>query len=143
MRLRPATPDDAAGIAAVEDAAAHHPWTRAAVEGSLGLSTTHALVLEEDGVAGHLLSSVVAGEAEVLILAVHPAHQRRGLARRLLARAAELWVAHGVTRGFLEVRADNAPAIALYRSTGWSQAGVRKRYYADGTDALALTWSPR
>ena len=42
----------------------------------------------------------------------------------------------------LEVRRDNLPAIALYQGFGWRETGVRHAYYADGTDALQLRWSP-
>ena len=71
-----------------------------------------------------------------MIIAVHPRAQRRGLARALLHHAAQQWPAHDVEEAFLEVRANNAPARALYQATGWSEVGLRKRYYSDGTDGV-------
>jgi len=41
---------------------------------------------------------------------------------------------------FLEVRASNIPAIALYRRLGFSDAGTRPGYYRNGDDALLLRW---
>ena len=47
-------------------------------------------------------------------------------------------LAEGVTDITLEVRVSNDPAIALYRSFGFEEAGVRRRYYQDGEDALIM-----
>ena len=40
---------------------------------------------------------------------------------------------------YLEVRPSNAPALSLYTRAGFRRSGVRRRYYADGEDALAMT----
>jgi ribosomal protein S18 acetylase RimI-like enzyme len=42
----------------------------------------------------------------------------------------------------LEVRADNAGALALYHAHGFLEAGRRPRYYADGADAVLMTRPP-
>ena len=47
-------------------------------------------------------------------------------------------LAEGITDVTLEVRVSNEPAIALYRSFGFEEAGIRKRYYGDGEDALIM-----
>ena len=47
--------------------------------------------------------------------------------------------ARGATRAFLEVRATNSAAIALYREAGFRETGRRTRYYADGDDALLMS----
>ena len=89
-------------------------------------------------VVGHLITSAVLGSCEVQTLVVHPAHRRRGVATALLAAAAALWDATGDDAAFLEVRASNTPARALYEGSGWAVVGLRPRYYADGEDALVL-----
>lgn len=80
------------------------------------------------------LIRVVADEAELLTIATHPDHQRRGLARRLMS----LWLrtarTKGADRAFLEVAADNAPARALYDACGFQTCGMRKGYYARSDD---------
>jgi len=48
----------------------------------------------------------------------------------------------GWENGVLEVRVGNAPARALYSGLGFTEAGMRKRYYSDGEDALIMTLSP-
>lgn len=77
-----------------------------------------------------------AGEAELLRIAVDPAARRQGLARSLLrASEADLRSA-GIHRLFLEVRASNLAAQALYEAEGWRRGGLRPRYYRDGEDAV-------
>lgn len=135
MTPRVASPRDAAAIAALEAVAAAAPWSEAQVRSSLELPTTRAWLIE--GV-GHLL----VGADEVLTVAVHPDHRREGHAARLLAEAEAWWRGQGVPEAFLEVRADNRGALALYRARGWRPAGRRPGYYRDGCDALILRWTP-
>lgn len=85
---------------------------------------------------GFLIGRAIAGEAELLTLATHPDARRQGigslLVRGFLARAAT-----EADTAFLEVAADNAPAIALYTARGFTQAGLRRRYYGR-VDALVM-----
>ncbi|MFC0410658.1 GNAT family N-acetyltransferase [Roseomonas elaeocarpi] len=88
--------------------------------------------------AGFVLARVAAGEAELLTVAVDPAHRRRGFGAALLAGAAAAAVLRGAEALFLEVSEHNAAARALYEAAGFREVGRRRRYYADGTDALVL-----
>lgn len=98
------------------------------------------LLVEAD--AGLLLGRAVAGEAELLTIAVAPEARRRGLGRKLVSRFVYQAQLRGAERAFLEVAADNPAAIALYESAGFAPAGRRKGYYLtpDGlrVDALVL-----
>jgi ribosomal-protein-alanine N-acetyltransferase len=76
-----------------------------------------------------------AGEAELLRIAVDPAHRGGGLGRTLLEGCQEALSEIGVTDLFLEVRTSNASAIGLYRACGWRPCGQRSNYYPDGEDA--------
>ena len=101
---------------------------------------TDVLLIGDD--QAFLLGRIVADEAEVLTLATHPALQRQGRAAQMLATfLAQARVAQA-TRTFLEVAADNHPAMQLYQKAGFQQVGRRQRYYraADGkfVDALVL-----
>ena len=80
------------------------------------------------------------GEAELLRIAVDPAHRGEGLGRTLLEACQADLVAAGMTRLFLEVRASNHGAIALYRACGWKPCGHRPAYYPDGEDAVLYAW---
>ena len=75
-------------------------------------------------------------------MGVLPAYRGRGIGRRLLeACIAKAWD-QGITRIELEVRADNEPAIALYRALGFEQEAVKRRAMrVDGVyhDALLMS----
>lgn len=76
-------------------------------------------------------------ELEILNIATHPEYRRQGLGARLLGLMLQVGEKMGIVRSVLEVRRSNEPAIALYRRFGFSQAGVRRRYYSDtNEDAL-------
>lgn len=139
--IRVATLADAEVVAGLERAAARDPWSVEAVRSSLAAATTRARLVGDPPV-GHVLYTVVADEGEVLTIGVTPASRRLGHARRLLDAVHQDWRAGGVATGWLEVRADNAGARALYAANGWSEVGVRRAYYADGTDAVVCRWSP-
>lgn len=141
MRATPrrAGPYDSAAIAVVEAAAAHDPWSAPRLSAQLARPTTLGWVTG-DPIVGHLLSTVAADEAEILTVAVHPTHRRRGHALALLRAAVAAWQGAGVRQGWLEVRIDNVGALALYRRAGWLDAGRRRRYYPDGTDAALMRW---
>lgn len=90
---------------------------------------------------GMILSRVIDREAEVLTLAVNPAARRQGIARGLLRAALLAARDQGAEAMFLEVAVDNHAAIGLYRGLGFAEVGRRRRYYADGTDALVMRLS--
>ncbi len=89
-----------------------------------------------------LIGRAVAGEAELLTLAVAPQARRRGNARKLLQRFLYQARLRSAERAYLEVAATNTPAIALYSTAGFAQIGLRPGYYrAPGqtpTDALIM-----
>jgi ribosomal-protein-alanine N-acetyltransferase len=91
---------------------------------------------------GFALARAVAGEAEVLTLAVAPEARRQGIGSRLLAGVLGEAARRGCRTVFLEVAADNGAACALYRRSGFAETGRRPGYYAtpDGRriDAMVL-----
>lgn len=75
-------------------------------------------------------------EYEIHTIGVDPDHQGAGIGRELLRRILDI-AAGGVV--FLEVRTDNAAAIGLYESVGFTKMGLRKRYYrVSGADAYTM-----
>jgi ribosomal-protein-alanine N-acetyltransferase len=78
--------------------------------------------------AGFALARIVAGEAELLLLAVGRAAQRRGVGASLLKRFVAVARHRGASRLHLEVR-DGNPALSLYRSAGFEEVGRRRNYY--------------
>jgi len=131
MKLRPATRADAEALAAVHAAAFDAPWSAddivrfAEDRGGFALA---AEMDDGDGIAGFILCRAIAGEAEILTLAVAPAHRRRGLASALVETAAAV-AAESAEAMFLEVAEDNPGALALYQRLGFAIAGRRAGYY--------------
>ena len=132
------TPADLAGLHA-RCFTVPRPWTEAEFAGFLSDPLVYLLV---EGDAGFLLGRAVAGEAELLTLAVAPEARRRGMGQRLVSRFLYQARLRGAESAFLEVAADNAPAQALYARAGFAQTGRRRGYYQgiDGrkVDALVL-----
>ncbi len=137
MSLLPATVADQAALAALHAAAFPPAEAWGADAMALMLEMPGAFGLWRPG-AGLILARAAAGEAEVLTLAVPPSGRRRGLGTALLAGAMQGAVLRGATAMFLEVAAGNAAALALYRASGFAEVGRRRRYYADGADALVM-----
>ncbi|MBI1386798.1 MAG: ribosomal-protein-alanine N-acetyltransferase [Rhizobiales bacterium] len=92
-----------------------------------------------DELGGLVIARLAADESEILTLAVHPEHRRRGIARKLLTGLARDLTARGIARLFLEVATSNVAAVALYRGLGFVEVGLRRGYYAaSGDDALVM-----
>jgi len=142
MKLIPATPADADALAALHAAAFEAPWSAAAIAQVLSGPGAFGLLASDGAPLGMILARAIAGEAEILTIAVAPAARRRGLGRILVDAARALAVQAGAETLFLEVAVDNAAAIALYTAAGFVSAGRRPGYYDRGDagriDALIL-----
>lgn len=89
-----------------------------------------------DEPAGFALYRAVGDEAELLTIAVAPAHRRQGIARQLMAWVVSAAAKTGAETLFLEVGADNAEALALYQTCGMLEVGRRPGYYRRGARGL-------
>ena len=83
-----------------------------------------------------------AGEAELLRIAVDPAHRGQNFGRLLLEACQRALEAEGLTQLYLEVRVSNVAAIRLYGACGWRRCGLRPGYYPDGEDAALFRRQP-
>lgn len=140
--MRPAWDHEAGDLARVHAQAFDHPWSASEIAELMGSPGAFALVAEDAGPAAFILCRAVAGEAEILTLAVEPAARRRGLARALVEAAAGVARIAGAEAMFLEVADDNVAAIGLYEAAGFDRAGLRRGYYDRGpqgyVDALVM-----
>ncbi len=84
---------------------------------------------EPGEVIGYVISTHVAGEAELLRIGVDLSARRKGIGRLLMMAFVGLCEELGTPEVFLEVRASNLPAITLYDRFGFSVVGTRKNYY--------------
>ena len=111
-------------------------WTRSQCAGIMPMHGVTLTIAESGRVpVGFSLVRAVADEAELLLLAVDPSEQRRGIGQALLDEFVASSLSGGAHRLHLEVR-DGNPAIELYRASGFSPAGRRRNYY-HGPDGQA------
>ena len=114
-------------------------WTEWGLKELLGWRGVLALVSEADGkVVGFIIGRQVAGEAEILNLAVMVAKRRKGEGRALLMAAMDELRARQVSRVFLEVRESNGSGMAFYEKHGFSKTGRRASYYRDPDEAAIV-----
>ena len=143
--IRPMTPADLDRVMEIAESLKEAPqWPRSAYLAALDPEAAPrriALVVEEPAagmVAGFAVASLLPPEAELEMIAVAPAAQRRGLARQLFfSLATELRTAE-VIGVMLEVRATNQPALEFYRRLGFVETGHRPRYYHDPVEDAIL-----
>jgi ribosomal-protein-alanine N-acetyltransferase len=123
-------------------------WTAETFWSELAAPGRWYAVLEEGGrvlgYAGLLAGGAESGaESDVQTIAVAPAARGKGLGRLLLDALVEQAARRGATSLLLEVRSDNAAAIALYRARGFERIAVRRGYYQPGdVDAHVMRLRP-
>jgi ribosomal-protein-alanine N-acetyltransferase len=145
VRMRPGVVGDLDEVMRIMTAAFRpcfgEAWTRSQCAGILPMHGVTLTIAEAGRIpVGFSLVRAVADEAELLLLAVDPAEQRRGIGQALLDEFIAGALAGGAHRLHLEVR-DGNPAVALYRASGFSAAGRRRNYYrgSDGEAYDAVT----
>ena len=145
VRLRPGRVADLDEVMRVMTAAFPpsfgEAWSRSQCAGILPMQGVTLTLAEQAGrPIGFSLVRAVADEAELLLLAVDPAEQRRGIGQALLDDFIATALAGGGHRLHLEVR-DGNPAVELYRTSGFAIAGRRRNYYhgQDGKTYDAIT----
>lgn len=125
----------------IEKRAHAFPWSEKTFASNQGERYLNLKLTVGDELAAFAITQVVLDEATLFNIAVDPAYQRRGLGRELLERVIDDVEKRGVATLWLEVRASNAPAIALYESLGFNEATIRRNYYptVDGhEDAIVM-----
>lgn len=116
-------------------------WSEGMMRGELADQprTRHYVVATVEGEIVAYAGLAAAGDqADVQTIAVRPELRRAGIGGALMTELLAEAVRRGAECVFLEVRADNPPAQAMYESFGFDRIGVRRRYYDDGTDAYTM-----
>lgn len=124
---------DVDAVQAVEARAYSFPWSRGNFVDSLTAGYVADVLHVLDGqnviLAGYFVAMLGPDELHLLNITVAPEWQGRGLGWSLLQVVQALGVARGLGCVFLEVRASNHHACALYRRFGFAKVGVRRDYY--------------
>lgn len=139
------TPDDLAQAYAIECRSHAFPWSEKTFASNQGERFIN-LRLDVDGkMAAFAITQVVLDEASLFNISVDPAFQRRGLGRQLLQHLIDELIKRDVLTLWLEVRASNQPAIALYEQLGFNQVSRRPNYYPTASgreDAILMALTP-
>jgi ribosomal-protein-alanine N-acetyltransferase len=139
--MRAMTQADVDAVLAIEQKVQCFPWTRGNF--SDALTSNYMCCVHEEGeeIRGYAVMMPVVDEAELLNIGVAAAQQRKGLGRAMLSEMLDAARAKQLRRVFLEVRPSNVAAIALYRSAGFTEIGVRRGYYQNASgseDAVTM-----
>jgi ribosomal-protein-alanine N-acetyltransferase len=134
IRIDGLTKDDLDQVIVIEQASFTMPWSRNLFLSEFRNQKVSLMLVarspEDDGrVIGYIVCWVVADELHILDLAIEFSGRRLGTARKLVLAAIRKGRERGALRVFLEVRASNTAALALYDGLGFSRTVVRTGYY--------------
>lgn len=127
-------------VLALEESAFSHPWTRKLYADALTSYECWMMYLDNQHV-GHGVINQVLDEAHLLNIAIAVKQQGQGLGLQLLGYLMQRASERGCVECFLELRASNRAAYALYERFGFNEIGRRRDYYPalDGhEDALVM-----
>lgn len=144
VMIRPMTEEDLSQVSSLEKACFPDPWSENILKDTLKGPWDELWVLccgQE--ILGYANFRFLAGEGELMRIAVHPACRGRGYARKLMDRLVLSSVEQNAAALTLEVRAGNIPAICLYKSYGFKEEAVRKNYYEHPTEDALIFWRRR
>ena len=114
-------------------------WHAGDFEAAIASKCDFPLVIRTTGLAGYAVLRIIAPEAEIENICVAPACRRSGVGEALMEEMLRLAAERNAERIFLEVRAHNEPAKALYRKRGFVESYRRRNYYQGPTeDAIIM-----
>lgn len=139
-RIREFRSDDVAQVVVIlHEAPEAAQWPESELRSMSYLTGLRAFVSESGaGITGVVIGRQVAGEAEILNLAVRVSARRRGEGKALVGKILEEFAEQGVSRVFLEVRESNAIAVGFYEKLGFRQVGVRRDYYQTPSESAKV-----
>lgn len=142
MKLRTMTEADLPAVMAIERATFPlDAWSEGMMRGELAdmpRTRHYVVVLVDDEIVAYAGLAAAADQADVQTIAVLEKYQGTGLGSAMLTELLAEARRRGAREIFLEVRADNPRAQAVYRHFGFEDIGTRRRYYDDGTDAIMM-----
>ena len=139
MQIDRMTVEDASYLAELDIKCFAVPWSEKSFREECENPHATYFVAKIDGkIVGYGGVWIVADEAQITNVAIHPDYQGQGISRRLLENLIEVIKARGAERLTLEVRPSNTAALNLYTSLGFKDCGRRPHYYEDGEDAIIM-----
>jgi ribosomal-protein-alanine N-acetyltransferase len=137
---------DIPAVVAIDQASFSLPWPETSYRYEVqSNASSRCFVAESDAteITAMIVSWLIVDELHIATFATSPMHRRKGIGSQILTAALQDAAAAGAKRAFLEVRAGNQEAQAMYRKFGFTITGTRAAYYRDnGEDAILMTMEP-
>jgi len=140
LSIRRMTLEDVPTVHAIDILSFSLPWPERSFRFELTENPVSRcwVALSGERIAAMLVLWLIVDEAHIATLATHPDFRRQGVGERLMLAALLSARAEGAERAFLEVRAGNSGALALYKKYGFVVAGIRPRYYQNNNEDAIL-----
>lgn len=139
LEIHEVTEEDLPDIERLEQKIFPDPWSR---KGLLDTwNQAHALILgawQSEVLVGYLIFYYVLDEGEIARIAVEETRRCKGVAGRMVKELFSCCEQYGITKIMLDVRESNSAAIRFYRSHGFAEDGIRKKYYENPTENAIL-----
>ena len=139
IELTKITTSDAEFIASAVNLGFSDGWSKQMVLNSFNNGGFCGYIAKLNGEkVGFVTATRVQDFADIESVFINPYYRKKGIAKTLLLELEKDLKELGVENILLEVRASNTPAISLYKGCDFKEISTRKKYYADGEDALVL-----
>lgn len=139
--LREMKNEDADAVAMIEQECFSLPWSKEALLASMSQSYSYFVVAKtDDDIAGYGAIYVVAGEGEIINIAVKGEYRRCGIGEAIVKDLLHEGKVRQAEKVFLEVRESNDAAIALYERCGFEKQGIRKNFYEKPIENAVIMW---
>lgn len=134
IRIEPMLPEHLDDVAEIESLVQSFPWSRRNFQDGLDAGYTAYVARQAGRTVGFYMAMFAPDVAHVLVIAVAPGQQKKGIGGRLLDHCEQMARSKQLPAIILEVRPSNGNALAFYRHGGYQQLSTRRDYYpaADG-----------
>ena len=142
IQIRDMAPEDCPEVSRLQAQCFSTPWSQKSLEETFRVKGYTNLIVKKEGrLLGYIGFLAAMEEADITNVAVAPSCRRQGIGKALLDHLKERAAQQKISRIFLEVRASNKAAVALYEQAGFHRVTVRKNYYEKPReDALIMVW---
>lgn len=139
LLIRKMKKEDIPAVAVLEKEIFPDPWSEQALAESLEQNHTLLLTAYEDRqLIGYLILYYALEDGEIARIAVIPEKRRQGVGARLLLELENLCELNGITKLLLDVRESNAGAVSFYKDYGFTEDGIRRKFYSDPVEDAVL-----
>ena len=144
IKIRPMESQDIEAVGQLEKQCFSDTWSeKLLMDGLNSKWDTFWVAVLDDAVIGYSNLRVLSGEGELERIAVAQDQRRLGIGRKLMEAMEDFATQNQVKAVTLEVRSQNTAALNLYKSYGFEEAGIRRRYYHDPEDDAVIMWQYR